>query len=402
MERKTVALGADFAELELSYLEHGDPSAARTVVCVHGLTRNAHDFDVLAALLASRGCRVLAVDVAGRGHSGWLADPSQYDVPSLCRAHRPPARHRGRCRGRLGRHLDGRPDRHRAGRQRAAAHGAAGDQRCRAVRAAGGARTDPRLSRPGPDLQGPGRARGAPAPDPRRLRPAHRRAVAALGGPWRPRSRPRGCALHYDPAIQVPFAAAATQDMAIWELWDRITCPTFVLHGAQSPLLTAPILEEMTRRGPAVAGRHPGECRPRTGTDGRRTDGDHRRLARRLARCAGRCRRLPARHWPAAGRGMPDHAAGAAAEAAGRADPGARRAGGERRSPGSGRRRGGRLSRTQAMAPCRRRLAGSRSRPGDRGRRLPGRHRRAGGGRSDAGRLRLQRRQGRGVGSAGR
>src|SRR6476619_3289185 len=81
MERKTVALGADFAELELSYLEHGDPSAARTVVCVHGLTRNAQDFDVMAGLLASRGCRVLAVDVAGRGHSGWLADPSQYDVP---------------------------------------------------------------------------------------------------------------------------------------------------------------------------------------------------------------------------------------------------------------------------------------------------------------------------------
>ena len=50
----------------------GDPSAPRTVVCVHGLTRNAHDFDVLAEALAARDCRVLAVDVAGRGPvAGW-------------------------------------------------------------------------------------------------------------------------------------------------------------------------------------------------------------------------------------------------------------------------------------------------------------------------------------------
>ena len=75
MQQKSVALGADFADLELAYLEWGDPGAARTVVCVHGLTRNAHDFDVLAAALAERGCRVIAVDVAGRGASGWLADP---------------------------------------------------------------------------------------------------------------------------------------------------------------------------------------------------------------------------------------------------------------------------------------------------------------------------------------
>jgi pimeloyl-ACP methyl ester carboxylesterase len=36
----------------------------------------------------------------------------------------------------------------------------------------------------------------------------------------------------------------------LWELWDRVTCPTFVLHGADSPLLTLPVLERMRTTGP--------------------------------------------------------------------------------------------------------------------------------------------------------
>ena len=70
-----MALGDEFADLRLAWLEWGAADAARTIACVHGLTRNAHDFDLLAAALAERGCRVIAVDVAGRGASGWLADP---------------------------------------------------------------------------------------------------------------------------------------------------------------------------------------------------------------------------------------------------------------------------------------------------------------------------------------
>jgi pimeloyl-ACP methyl ester carboxylesterase len=39
------------------------------VICLHGLTRNARDFDALAPWIAARGRRVLAVDVRGRGLS---------------------------------------------------------------------------------------------------------------------------------------------------------------------------------------------------------------------------------------------------------------------------------------------------------------------------------------------
>jgi pimeloyl-ACP methyl ester carboxylesterase len=55
---------------------------ARTpVICLHGLTRNARDFENLAPRLAAQGRRVLALDVRGRGLSDWDPDPSRYQPP---------------------------------------------------------------------------------------------------------------------------------------------------------------------------------------------------------------------------------------------------------------------------------------------------------------------------------
>ncbi|MEI9892020.1 MAG: alpha/beta fold hydrolase [Caulobacteraceae bacterium] len=51
------------------------------VICLHGLTRNARDFEVLAPHIAAQGRRVLALDVRGRGRSAWDPDPSRY-VPA--------------------------------------------------------------------------------------------------------------------------------------------------------------------------------------------------------------------------------------------------------------------------------------------------------------------------------
>jgi len=68
----------------LSYVEWGPSDATRCVVCVHGLTRNARDFDDLAMYLADAGRRVIAVDVVGRGRSSWLADPAGYALPTYC------------------------------------------------------------------------------------------------------------------------------------------------------------------------------------------------------------------------------------------------------------------------------------------------------------------------------
>jgi pimeloyl-ACP methyl ester carboxylesterase len=52
------------------------------VVCVHGLTRNGRDFDVLAQALAAQGRRVICPDIPGRGISGWLPAGMLYAVPT--------------------------------------------------------------------------------------------------------------------------------------------------------------------------------------------------------------------------------------------------------------------------------------------------------------------------------
>lgn len=48
------------------------------VIAIHGLTRNAADFEAIAPLLAQSGRRVLAVDVRGRGGSDRAPDPMTY------------------------------------------------------------------------------------------------------------------------------------------------------------------------------------------------------------------------------------------------------------------------------------------------------------------------------------
>ena len=69
----------------MAYWEWGAPEAGHVIVCVHGLTRQGRDFDVLAQALVRRAggnLRVVCPDVVGRGRSDWLADPMAYQVPT--------------------------------------------------------------------------------------------------------------------------------------------------------------------------------------------------------------------------------------------------------------------------------------------------------------------------------
>jgi pimeloyl-ACP methyl ester carboxylesterase len=61
----------------LSYVEWGEADNPHVVICAHGLTRNARDFDELARALAL-DCRVVCLDVAGRGGSDWLEHKEDY------------------------------------------------------------------------------------------------------------------------------------------------------------------------------------------------------------------------------------------------------------------------------------------------------------------------------------
>jgi pimeloyl-ACP methyl ester carboxylesterase len=55
--------------LQLHYLDFGNTSSP-PIICIHGLSGNAHNFDGVAPRLASR-YHVLSLDVRGRGDSAW-------------------------------------------------------------------------------------------------------------------------------------------------------------------------------------------------------------------------------------------------------------------------------------------------------------------------------------------
>lgn len=65
--------------LRIHARDYAGPAAAATVVCLHGLSRNAADFEALAEHLRGR-YRVLVVEQRGRGRSDRDPDPSRYEV----------------------------------------------------------------------------------------------------------------------------------------------------------------------------------------------------------------------------------------------------------------------------------------------------------------------------------
>jgi pimeloyl-ACP methyl ester carboxylesterase len=65
---------------DISYKEWGDKDNPEVLICAHGVTRVGDDFDNLARALAGN-FRVVCPDVVGRGRSGRLLNPELYRVP---------------------------------------------------------------------------------------------------------------------------------------------------------------------------------------------------------------------------------------------------------------------------------------------------------------------------------
>ncbi len=235
--------------LVLGYVEWGDPAAPRTVLCLHGLTRNARDFDFLAKALAG-SARVLALDVAGRGRSGWLADPARYAVPTYI--------------AQVTAFLDGlglgAVELVGTSMGGIIGMGLAAFQPARVAKLVindiGGRVPVAALA----DIAERLRERPPVFADMAALE-THLRRVHAQFGPltdveWAHLARhsvrpvPGGLALHYDPAIGARFGETATADLELWQLYDAITCPTLLLRGGESRLLPAEVAGEMTGRGP--------------------------------------------------------------------------------------------------------------------------------------------------------
>jgi pimeloyl-ACP methyl ester carboxylesterase len=230
------------------YREWGDPDNARIVVCVHGLTRNGRDFDTLGAVLADR-FRILCPDMPGRGDSDWLRDPNDYAFPTYLTALTAMLAHA---------HAD-----------RVAWVGTSMGGLLGIVMAAQLETPIVRLvvNDVGPTLEAAALARIAsyvgldPVFDSFQALEAHVRDVSAPFGPlsdsqWEDLSRttarqlPDGrWRLKYDPGIAVPFSTRPSAS-DLWPLWDTIRCPTLVLRGAQSDLLSSATAAAMQSRGP--------------------------------------------------------------------------------------------------------------------------------------------------------
>jgi pimeloyl-ACP methyl ester carboxylesterase len=57
--------------------------------------------------------------------------------------------------------------------------------------------------------------------------------------------------LHYDPALALAFKAQPEpRDVELWGIYDAIRCPTLLLRGERSDLLTRDTAEQMSVRGP--------------------------------------------------------------------------------------------------------------------------------------------------------
>ncbi len=256
----------------MAYWQWGHPESAHVVVCVHGLSRQGRDFDVLASALCARAAqqpgsiRVVCPDVVGRGESDWLTDPMGYQVPAyaadmlalLAQLH---AQSPITTLDWVGTSMGG----------------LIGMVVC----------GQPGLPLPvpvhklvlndvGPTIQweaivriGTYLGRGGQFASVQEAADAMW-AISSGFGPHTPAQwlalstpmlRPVSGApssplrLHYDPALAVPFrqateASTLQGETMLWQLYDNITAQTLLLRGQDSDLLTVATARAMTGRGP--------------------------------------------------------------------------------------------------------------------------------------------------------
>lgn len=238
----------------MSYTEWGDAHAAHVVFCVHGLTRNARDFDTLASALEPC-CRVLCPDIVGRGQSDWLARKDDYGYPQYLAdmtaliARATATSPAGTVIDWVGTSMGGLIGMLLAAMPRAPIR--------RLV-----------MNDVGPFIPRQALERIAryvgKAPRFASLDEAQSyvRTVSAPFGPltddeWRHltehsmrRDADGAWSMNYDPGIAQAFARTPLEDVSLWASWDRIEQPVLVLRGAQSDLLLASTAAEMCRRGP--------------------------------------------------------------------------------------------------------------------------------------------------------
>lgn len=245
----------------MAYWEWGDTSSEHVIVCVHGLSRQGRDFDVLAQALCDAApgkWRIVCPDVVGRGNSDWLIDPAGYQIPQYASdmlaliTHLQPKTLDwvGTSMGGLiGMVVCGQPDLPLPVKVRKLI-----------------------LNDVGPSIewdaiQRIGQYLGKTVKFDSVQQAAD--AMWAISKSFGPHTKEQwltlsqamvkpsgaGFTLHYDPAIAIPFASATEAstkqgEAMLWALYDGIVAQTLITRGTESDLLSVATAHAMTQRGP--------------------------------------------------------------------------------------------------------------------------------------------------------
>lgn len=257
----------------MAYWQWGNPQSNHVVVCVHGLSRQGRDFDVLARTLCAKSgntLRVVCPDVAGRGQSEWLKDPMGYQVPHYAAdmlallAQLKPS-----TLDWVGTSMGGL-----IGMVVCAQLGLDEEQRAPGLAGLPAVRRLV-LNDVGPLIQWEALTRIGEYLGQTGKFSSMQHAADALWaisttfGPHTPAQwlefsrhmvRPLGntdgsLTLHYDPAMALPFRevtqeSAAQGEAMLWQFYDSIKAQTLLTRGAQSDLLSRETALAMTQRGP--------------------------------------------------------------------------------------------------------------------------------------------------------
>ena len=202
----------------MAYWEWGDAANPRVLVCGHGLSRQGRDFDTFAQAMTDH-YRIVCPDVVGRGQSDWLIDPMGYTIPHyVADMVTLLARLRAETLHWVGTSMGGL-----IGLGLAALR----ESPLRKLV----------LNDVGPTIQADALAR----------------IGTYLGAPmhWSTLDE----AADYHPAIAVPFRGitpeiAAGAEALAWAAYDSLHCPTLLVRGADSDLLSHATAQAMTQRGP--------------------------------------------------------------------------------------------------------------------------------------------------------
>jgi pimeloyl-ACP methyl ester carboxylesterase len=242
----------------MAYKQWGDPDNPKVLVCVHGVTRVSGDFDALARAMCDE-YRVICPDIVGRGRSGQLACKNLYQIPQyvsdivtlLARVLKPGdvqavdwfGTSMGGLIGVALASLPGNPVRKLV------------------LNDIGPTLNPDALARIGDYM---GQDMRFPSFD---LAAKFIRDVSATFGEhseqeWRKlagdvlRQDADGAwTRHYDLGLALPFKAstpesAKVDEALLWAAYDAITCPTLLVRGADSDLLSRETAQSMTVRGP--------------------------------------------------------------------------------------------------------------------------------------------------------